>query len=106
MQWSAGSLVRARGRDWAAAPAAVLGLIRDPEVAQKVFVGLRGLAEADDGHLYFMAPTPEAKGNFAAWVTDPARPLPENFDAFEVALSHVKDLLARQGKSPDQRWTV
>jgi hypothetical protein len=89
MQWSAGSLVRARGRDWVALPAAAPGLIRDPEVAEKVFVGQRGLAEADD-----------------AWVTDPARGLPENFDALEVALSRLKDLLARQGKSPDQRWTA
>jgi hypothetical protein len=28
MQWSAGSLVRARGRDWVALPAAASGLIR------------------------------------------------------------------------------
>ena len=28
MQWSAGSLVRARGRDWVALPAALPGLVR------------------------------------------------------------------------------
>jgi hypothetical protein len=106
MQWSAGSLVRARGRDWAALRAAAPGLIRHPEVARKVLAGLRGLAEAVDAHLYLIAPTPEAKNSFAAWVTDPARVLPENFDAFEVALSRLKDLPARQGQSPDQRRTA
>jgi len=106
MQWSAGSLVRARGRDWVALPAAAPSLIRPPEVAQKVFAGLRGLTEADDAHLYLIAPTPEAKSTFAAWVTDPARLLPENFGAFEIALSRLKDLLARHGQRPDQRRTA
>ena len=106
MKWSAGSLVRARGRDWMALPAAAPGLIRHPEVAQMVFSGLRGLAEADDAHLYLMAPTPEAKSTCAAWVTDPVRLLGENFAGFDVVLPRLKDLLARHGHPLDQRWTA
>lgn len=81
-------------------------LIRDPEVTQRVFAGLRGLGEADDPYVYLMAPTPEAKDTFAAWVTDPTRLTADNFAAFEIVLSRLKDLLARQGQPPDQRQSA
>jgi hypothetical protein len=81
-------------------------LIRDPEVAQKVFAGLRGLDEADDAYLYLIAPTPEAKETFAAWVADPVPLSRDNFAVFEVVLSRLKDLLARHGQPPDQRRTA
>ena len=59
---------------------------------------MRGLAETDDAYLYLIAPTPEAKDAFAAWVTDPARLRPENFAAFDVVLSRLKDLLGGRGR--------
>jgi hypothetical protein len=80
-------------------------LIRDPEVAQRIFTALRGLVDTDNAHFYLLAPTPEAKDSFAAWVTDPARLRPENFTAFQIVLSRLKDLLAqsRTNREPPQQ---
>ena len=83
-------------------------LIRNSEVAQKVFAAVRGLAETDDADLYLMAPRPEAKDAFATWITAPARLTPANFAAFEIVLSRLKDLLAqhafpRQSRAAQQQ---
>ena len=72
-------------------------LIRDPEMAQKIIGIVRELDEADDAYFYLMAPSPQAKDDFAAWVADPARLRPENFAAFEMVLSRLKDLLGGRG---------
>ena len=77
-------------------------LTRDPEVAQKITGVVRELDEADDAYFYLMAPSPQAKEDFAAWVTESARLRPENFGAFEVVLSRLKDLLARRSQTPEQ----
>ena len=77
-------------------------LTRDPEVAQKIIGVVRELDELDDAYFYLMAPSPQAKEDFAAWVTDSARLRPENFGAFEVVLSRLKDLLARRSQTPEQ----
>jgi len=52
------------------------------------------ITEDDDAYFYLMAPYYEAKDAFAAWVTDPARLTTDNFTAFQVVLSRLKDLLA------------
>ena len=49
-----------------------------------------GLDEADDAYFYLMAPSPQAKDAFAAWVTDPARLTPANFAAFEIVLAGLR----------------
>ena len=83
-------------------------LTRDPDVAQKIVGIVRDLDQADDAYFYLMAPSPQAKDAFAAWVTDPARLTPANFAAFEIVLSRLKDLLARhaapaRGPQPQQQ---
>jgi hypothetical protein len=82
-------------------------LTRDPEVAQKIIGVIRGLDEGDDAYFYLMAPMPRAKEDFAAWVTDSARIRPENFAAFEIVLTRLKDLLSQPGvnggQPPQQR---
>ena len=77
-------------------------LTRNSEVAQKIIGVIRDLDEGDDAYFYLMAPTPQAKEDFAAWVTNPARLRPENFAAFEVVLTRLKDLLAQLRANPGQ----
>ena len=51
-------------------------LTRDAEVAKRI-VGISGSStRTDDAYFYLMAPSPQAKDAFAAWVTDPARLTP------------------------------
>jgi hypothetical protein len=81
-------------------------LTRDPEVAQKIIGVVRELDQSDDAYFYLMAPTPQAKDDFAAWVSDPTRLRPEDFAAFEVVLIRLKDVLAQpraNGRRPPQQ---
>jgi hypothetical protein len=81
-------------------------LLRDPGIAKRAFQAFKEIDVDDDAYFYLMAPTPEAKDAFAAWATDPARLTPDNFAAFEVVLTGLKSLLARQDQPPDQRRTA
>ena len=85
-------------------------LTRDPEVAQKIVGIVQELDQADDAYFYLMAPSPQAKEAFAAWVTDPAHLAPATFAAFKIVLCRLKDLLAQphpNGRpSPQKRRTA
>ena len=53
----------------------IVGIVREPG------------DEADEAYFYLMAPSPQAKDAFAAWVTDPARlNALATFTAFETVL--------------------
>ena len=56
---------------------------------------------------YVRAPHPDCKERFAASVTNPARLQPENFAAFEIVLTKLKELLspprANGGQPPQHR---
>ncbi len=73
-------------------------LLAEPSLAQRMFPITRELTEADDAYWYLMAPAPEAKEAFAAWLTQPAHVTPESFAALEPILSGLRDLLAAPGQ--------
>jgi hypothetical protein len=42
-----------------------------------------------------LAPTPEAKDTFAAWITAPERRTPETYASLQVTIERLKQLLER-----------
>ncbi|PWT84237.1 MAG: hypothetical protein C5B58_05035, partial [Acidobacteria bacterium] len=72
-------------------------LLTNAELAGRLFA--LKLGPEDDAYWYLMAPHPEAKDAFAAWVTDPKRCTDENYAAFEEIVRGLRALLARGNDS-------
>jgi hypothetical protein len=70
-------------------------LLDNPDLARRLFTVVPKLGPDDDACWYLMAPHPEAKETFAAWVTAPKQRTEENLAAFEEILRGLRALLAR-----------
>jgi type I restriction-modification system DNA methylase subunit len=70
-------------------------LLDNPDLARRLFAVVPKLSPDDDAYWYLMAPHPEAKEAFAAWVTAPKQLTEENFAAFEEIVRGLRALLAR-----------
>ena len=68
-------------------------LFDNPEIARRLVSALPKLGPRDDAYWYLMAPLPEAKDTFAAWVTDPQRRTEENYAAFEEIIRGLRAVL-------------
>jgi hypothetical protein len=68
-------------------------LLTNAELAGRLFA--LKLGPEDDAYWYLMAPHPEAKDAFAAWITDPKRCTDENYAAFEEIVRGLRALLTR-----------
>jgi hypothetical protein len=68
---------------------------RAPDLVRKLPVLFEELPEEDRAWLYLLAPTPEAKETFAAWVTAAERRTPEIYGSFQVTIERLKQLLER-----------
>jgi hypothetical protein len=77
-------------------------LLHNPELARRLFALLPTLGPTNDAYWYLMAPAPEAKESFAAWVTQPEQRTEANYAAFEDIVRRLRDLLARRS-SGEQR---
>jgi len=73
-------------------------LLDNPDLARRLFALLPKLGPADDAYWYLMAPSPDAKEAFAAWVTDPKRCTEDNYAAFEEVIRGLRDLLGQKGQ--------
>jgi hypothetical protein len=74
-------------------------LFDNPEIARRLVSALPKLGPEGDAYWYLMAPQPEAKEAFAAWVTDPERRTEENYAAFEEIVRGLRALLAGSDNS-------
>jgi hypothetical protein len=70
-------------------------LTNNPQVARRLFTLLPTLGPENDVSYYVMAPTPEAKDAFAAWVTAPERRIEENYAAFEEIVRGLRRVLVQ-----------
>jgi len=66
----------------------------NPDLARRLFTLVPKLGKNDDAYWYLMAPHPEAKEAFAAWVTAPERRTEENYAAFEEIVRGLRAVLA------------
>jgi hypothetical protein len=69
-------------------------LLDNPDLARRLFALVPKLGPDDDAYWYLMAPHPEAKDAFAAWVTAPEQRTEENYAAFEEIVRGLRGLLA------------
>ena len=69
-------------------------LLDNPDLARRLFALMPKLAPNDDAYWYLMAPRPEAKETFAAWVTDTQQRTEENYAAFEEIIRGLRAVLA------------
>jgi Eco57I restriction-modification methylase len=74
-------------------------LFENPDVARRLVSALPKLGPDDDVYWYLMAPHPEAKDAFAAWITDPERRTEENYAACEEIIRGLRTVLAGSDKS-------
>jgi hypothetical protein len=78
-------------------------LLDNPDMARRLFTVVPKLRPDDDAYWYLMAPHPEAKEAFAAWVTDPKRRTEENYAAFEEIIRGLRAVLTRDESKPATR---
>jgi hypothetical protein len=71
-------------------------LMKNEQVARRLFTALRDLDPADDAYFYLMAPAPEAKDRFAAWVTKPEQCTKENYAPLGEILNGLRALVERR----------
>jgi hypothetical protein len=75
-------------------------LLDNPDLARRLFTVVPKLGPDDDAYWYLMAPHPEAKEAFAAWVTDAKQRTEANYAAFEEIVRGLRTVLAfRRGNS-------
>ncbi len=74
-------------------------LLDNLDLARRLFTLVPKLGPADDAYWYLMAPHPEAKETFAAWVTDAKQQTEENYAAFEEIVRGLRAALARVDNS-------
>jgi hypothetical protein len=77
-------------------------LLDNADLARRLFALLPTLGPLEDAYWYLMAPAPEAKETFAAWVTQPEQRTEANYAALEEIVRQLRDLLARRS-SGEQR---
>jgi len=65
-------------------------LLDNPDLARRLFAVLPKLGPDDDAYWYMMAPHPEAKETFAAWVVEPKQRTEENYAAFEEIVRGIR----------------
>jgi hypothetical protein len=78
-------------------------LLDNPDLARRLFMVVPKLGPDDDAYWYLMAPHPDAKEAFAAWVTDPKRRTEENYAAFEEVIRGLRAVLTRDDSEPATR---
>jgi hypothetical protein len=78
---------------WAFSGSLQAELFDNPELARRLVALLPTLGPKDDAYWYLMAPAPEAKEAFAAWVTKPEQRTEANYAAFEEIIRSLRDLL-------------
>jgi hypothetical protein len=78
-------------------------LLDNPDLARRLFAVVPKLGPDDDAYWYLMAPHPEAKDTFAAWVTDATQRTEENYVAFEETVRGLRALLAPRTEDFDAR---
>jgi hypothetical protein len=66
-------------------------LLTSVELAGRLFA--LKLSPDNDAYWYLMAPHPEIKETFAAWVTDPQRRTEQNYTAFEEIVRGLRAVL-------------
>jgi hypothetical protein len=81
---------------WAFSDTPQAELLDNPDLARRLFALLPTLGPADDVYWYLMAPAPEAKEDFATWVTQTTQRTEANYAAFEEIVRGLRDLLARR----------
>jgi hypothetical protein len=74
-------------------------LLDNAELARHLFALVHKLGPDDDAYWYLMAPQPEAKDSFAAWVTAPEQRTEENYAAFEEIIRGLRGVLAQSDNS-------
>ena len=70
-------------------------LSQDQDLAKRMPRLIQQLPEDDDIWLYLMAPAPEAKDLFAAWIINPANRRPADYEAFRPVIERLQDPLTR-----------
>jgi hypothetical protein len=68
-------------------------LLDNADLARRLFPLLQHLGPDDAAFWYLMAPHPEAKEAFAAWITAPHRRTKEHYAAFEEIITGLRELL-------------
>jgi molecular chaperone DnaK len=68
-------------------------LLDNADLARRLFPILQYLGPNDAAYWYLMAPHPDAKETFAAWITDPSRRTKEHYAAFEEIIIGLRALL-------------
>lgn len=68
-------------------------LLDNADLARRLFPLLQHLGPDDAAFWYLMAPHPEAKEAFAAWITAPNRRTKEHYAAFEEIITGLRELL-------------
>jgi hypothetical protein len=76
-------------------------LFENPDVARRLVSALPKLGPDDDAYWYLMAPHPEAKDAFAAWVTYPKRRIEENYAGFEEIVRGLRAVLAPRSNNSE-----
>ena len=79
-------------------------LLDNPDLARRLFALVPKLGPDDDAYWYLMAPLPEAKETFAAWVTDPKQRSEGNYAALEEIVRGLRAVLAP--RSDDSEATI
>ena len=69
--------------------------LKEQRISTRVLEALADLPEDDAAVLYLRRPTPEAKGAFAAWITDAERLTRVNYAAFELIFIGLKLVIAQ-----------
>jgi hypothetical protein len=70
-------------------------LLDNPDLARRLFAVVPKLTQNDDAFWYLMAPNPDSKETFAAWVTEAERRTEENYAAFEEIVRGLRAVLSR-----------
>jgi hypothetical protein len=74
-------------------------LLDNPDLARRLFALVPKLGPDDDAYWYLMAPHPETKEAFAAWITEAKRRTEENYAAFEEIFRGIRALIGRTDDS-------
>ena len=66
---------------------------RNPKASRRAFVAIRTLSERDDAYFYLMAPSRSSKMRFAEWIAGVNCLTRQDFSAFDLMFSNLKQLL-------------
>ena len=76
-------------------------LFDNPHVARRLVALMPRLSQEDDAYWYLMAPHPDLKEAFAAWVTAPKQRTEENYAAFEEIIRGLRAVLGPRSENSE-----